>query len=74
MGETEVKLVSRTYMLNNGNCRITAIIGQDGKLSLLHNTSQYGHSKEFIFENSKPEMVYTIGTLIRDAADLASTP
>lgn len=67
MGETQVKKIKTEYRLSNGQYHIHATINhQNTTLTIVPGN----HSTQFLFCNSKPEVAYMIGTLIRDAADL----
>lgn len=67
MRETEIKKLSEVYQLiNDKYCILAEVLIQSGRLTL----ETINGNKEFIFKCSKPEDVYAIGTLIRDAADL----
>ena len=68
MAETEIKKISTEYRLSNGQYHIHAIIYESGNITI-----KPANSRDiFSFCNSKPEVAYIIGTLIRDAADLCS--
>lgn len=70
MGETLIKKINTEYRLVNGPHHIHATVNyENGTLTIVPGN----HSEQFLFRNSKPEMVYAIGTLIRDAADLVGS-
>ena len=67
MGETEIKKTNTEYCLVNGPYHIHVTINHENNTLII---IPGNHSEHFLFRNSKPEMAYAIGTLIRDAADL----
>jgi len=70
MGETATRRIRTEYRLVNGPHHIHATINHENNtLTVVPGN----HSEQFLFRNSKPEMVYAIGTLIRDAADLVGS-
>ena len=69
MGETVITKSTTSYVLRNGNCSILATIDHALNAITLRPTT-LKNNNEFIFLRSDPNLVYVIGTLIRDAADL----
>ncbi len=71
MGETQIIKSSTSYVLRNGNYSILATVDHALNGITLKPTT-LKHNNEFVFLRSDPNLVYIIGTLIRDAADLCS--
>ncbi len=69
MAEIERELINQTYKITKNEKMIMVIIDtRTGKITLKRKDGRL----DFIFQNSDPKMLFDVGTMIREAANLVN--